>query len=249
MKNKKQYNVYDFTWKDWVEFGLKLLFKGMVICYLFYDSSKAGLLLVPFAVMDYKKLKKVKMERVKKRLLLEFKALMEALTASLRAGYALEKAFVEAQKDLELLYDKDAVIFEELSSILSGLGMNVELEILLKDFGERSGIDDIRNFANVVAVAKKSGGNMVRVIEKTVNCISDKLAVEEEINTLIAAKKLEERIMMIMPYGIIFYLRISNGGFLQVLYHNGLGVILMTLFLAVIYIAEIWAGRIMEIQI
>ena len=249
MKNKKQYNVYDFTWKDWMEFSLKILFKGMVICYLFYDSCKAGLLLVPFAVMDYKKLKKIKKEKVKKRLILEFKALMEALTASLRAGYALERAFAEAKNDLELLYDKNAVIFEELNSILSGLGMNVELEILLKDFGERSGIDDIRDFGNVVAVAKKSGGNVVRVIEKTVNCISDKLAVEEEIDTLIAAKKLEERIMMIMPYGIIFYLRISNGEFLQVLYHNGLGIVLMTFFLAVIYLAEIWAGRIMEIRI
>lgn len=249
MNKKKQYNVYDFTWRDWMEFGLKIFFKGMAICYLFYDSYKACLLLVPFAVMDYKKLKKVKMEKAKKRLILEFKALMEALAASLRAGYALEKAFADAKKDLELIYDKKAVIFEELNSILSGLGMNMELEILLKDFGERSGIDDIRNFANVVAVAKKSGGNVVRVIEKTVNCISDKLAVEEEIGTLIAAKKLEERIMMIMPYGIIFYLRISNGEFLQVLYHNGLGIILMTLFLAAIHIAEIWAARIMEIQV
>ncbi len=249
MKKKKQYNVYDFTWRDWMEFSLKIFLKGMAICYLFYDSCKAALLLVPFVVIDYKKLKKVKMEKVKKRLMLEFKTLMEALAASLRAGYALEKALADAKKDLELIYEEKAMIFEELNNILSGLGMNVELEALLKDFGERSGIDDIRNFANVVAVAKKSGGNVVRVIEKTVNCISDKLAVEEEIDTLIAAKKLEERIMMIMPYGIIFYLRASNGEFLQVLYHNGLGIVLMTIFLVAIYIAEIWAGRIMEIQV
>lgn len=249
MRKKKQYSVYEFTWRDWLEFSLTIFFKGMVICYLFYDSCKACLLMVPFAVIDYRKLKKVKKERAKKKLMLEFKALIEALAASLRAGYALEKAFAEAKKDMELIYDNNAVIFEELNNILSGLGMNMEVDILLRDFGERSGIEDIRNFANVVAVAKKSGGNLIRVIEKTVNCISDKLAVEEEIDTLIAAKKLEERIMMIMPYGIIFYLRVSNGEFLQVLYHNGLGIILMSLFLVVIYIAEIWADRIMEIQV
>lgn len=249
MKKKRQYDVYYFTWKDWVEYGLKILIKGMVVCYLFYDSCKAILLLIPFMVLDYKKMKKNRLQKLKRRLTLEFKALIEALAASLTAGYALEKAFAEAGRDLELIYDKDAVIFEELNSILAGLKMNIQLEILLKDFGERSGIEDIRNFANVVTVAKKSGGNLIRIIQKTVNSISDKLAVEEEIETLIAAKKLEEKIMMIMPYGIIFYLRISDGDFLQVLYHNAAGIILMTVFLTAIHIAEIWAGKVMEIQV
>lgn len=81
------------------------------------------------------------------------------------------------------------------------------------------------------------------------NSIADKIAVEEEIKTLIAAKVLEEHIMMIMPYGIIFYLRVSNGEFLEVLYHNALGVMLMTLFLIMIYAADIWASKIMEIRV
>lgn len=81
------------------------------------------------------------------------------------------------------------------------------------------------------------------------NSIADKIAVEEEIKTLIAAKVLEEHIMMVMPYGIIFYLRVSNGEFLEVLYHNALGVMLMTLFLIMIYAADIWASKIMEIRV
>jgi len=249
LKKKRQYNVYHFTWKDWLEYSLRFILKGSIICYLFYDSCKAFLLLIPFLVLDYKNLKKKKLEKLKRGLTLQFKTMMEALVTSLTAGYALEKAFGDAQKDLELVYDRDAVIFEELYGILSGLKMNIPLETSLKDFGERSGIDDIRNFANVVSAAKKSGGNLIRIIEKTVNTISDKIAVEEEIKTLIAAKKLEGQIMLFMPYGIIFYLRVSNGEFLQVLYHNMLGAALMTFFLAAIYVAKIWSERIMEIQV
>ena len=52
--------------------------------------------------------------------------------------------------------------------------------------------------------------------------VYEKMEVEEEIETLITAKKLEERIMMVMPYGIIFYLRVTNGEFLEILYHNAL---------------------------
>ena len=37
---------------------------------------------------------------------------------------------------------------------------------LLKDFGDRSGVEDIENFANVVAAAKHGGGNLIHIIEK-----------------------------------------------------------------------------------
>lgn len=245
----KDYSKYHFCGIDWMEYGLKLLLKGIVICYLFYDSFKAAIFLIPFAVLDYRSLKKKKLEAQKQELTLQFKAMIEALTTSLNAGYSLEHSFETARKDLLLVFDNKVSIFEELDIILSGLKMNVPLEKLLKDFGDRSSIDDIRNFANVVMAAKKSGGNLIRIIQKTVNSISDKIAVEQEIETLISAKKLEERIMMVMPYGIIFYLRVSNGDFLQVLYHNLLGVMLMTAFLILIYAAELWAAKIMEIRV
>lgn len=246
---KYNYNQYLFTWKDWIEYGVKLLIKGIIICYLFYDSYKACPLLIPFALFDYKNMKKLKLEKQKYQLTVQFKSVMESVVTSLNAGYSLERSFADSRKDLLLLYDKTALIFQELDYILAGLEMNIPLEKLLKDFGDRSGIEDIRNFANVVMVAKRSGGNLIHIIQKTVNSIMDKLAVEEEIETLITSKKLEERIMMVMPYGIIFYLRMTNGELLQVLYHNVLGVVLMTVFLTVIYIADMWAGKIMEIRV
>lgn len=243
------YRVYHFCGKDWMEYGLRQLIKSVVICYLFYDSCKAAVLILPFAFIDYHNMRERKREEQKHRLTLQFKAMIEALVTSLNAGYSLEHAFQDAKKDLALLYNRQEFIFKELDAILSGLKMNIPLERLLKDFGERSDIDDINNFANVIIAAKRSGGNLIRIIQKTVNSIADKIAVEEEIKTLIAAKVLEEHIMMVMPYGIIFYLRVSNGEFLEVLYHNALGVMLMTLFLIMIYAADIWASKIMEIRV
>lgn len=58
-RNKKQnYNHYLFTGRDWLEYGVKLFIKATMICYLFYDSYKACLLLLPFALFDYKSMKK-----------------------------------------------------------------------------------------------------------------------------------------------------------------------------------------------
>ena len=150
---------------------------------------------------------------------------------------------------MSFIYAGETEIMEELEWILSGIDRNVPIEELLKDFGERSGSEDIRNFANVIRAAKKSGGNLINIIQKTVHSIAGKMAVEEEIATMIAAKKLEQKIMLVMPYGILGYLRLTNGEFLTVLYHNGIGMCLMTIFLTGIYLAGIWAERIMDIQI
>ena len=243
------YRKYSFTWKDWLTYFVMIIVKGTVIGYLFYDSFKMCILCVPFFVMDYKSMKEERLNRQKRDLTMQFRSMMEALVTSLTAGYSLERAFSDAKRDLSLIYPSNAVIFKELDEIIAGLKVNIPVEKLLKDFGVRSGIEDIDNFANVVAAAKRSGGNLIRIIEKTVRSISDKISLEEEMETMISAKKLEEKIMMVMPYGILFYLRISNGGFLDVLYHNGIGIVLMTIFLAGVYLANMWATRIMDIPV
>lgn len=249
MMQKTDYEKYSFTIKDWVEFILRLSAKAAMICYLFYDSCKAIVLLIPFAWLDYQNLKAKRIESRKRALTKQFKEMMESLLTSLNAGYSLEHSFSDAKRDLSLIFEPDAVIFGELDTILEGLRVNIPLERLLQELGFRSGVEDIRNFANVVMAAKKSGGNLIKIIEKTVHSISDKMAVEEEIRTITASKCFEERIMMIMPYGIIFYLRITNGEFLEVLYHNITGILLMTFFLIIIHAADLWAQRIMEIRV
>ncbi len=249
VEHQKNYEKYIFNWMDWFEYMLRLFVKGCVICYLFYDTWKMCFLLIPFAYIDFLVMRKRKLKEQRTELTLEFKSMIEAIATGLSAGYSLEKTFVEAKRDLLLIYPENTDIIQEINAIVAGLQMNVPIEQLLQDLGKRSGIDDIANFANVVMVAKKSGGNLVRIIQKTVNCISDKLAVEEEIETMIASKKYEEKIMMAMPYGIIFYLRITDGGYFDVLYHNLLGILIMTVFLLVIQLADVWAKKIMEIHI
>lgn len=246
---KKDYEQYSFRVTDWACYLLRVFVITGVIGYLFYDSVRAFVLLIPVGIWQYHSVKKQKTEEQKRRLTTQFRSLMEGLVTSLTAGYSLEHAFRDVGKELAYVYPETAEIFGELEWILSGLDRNIPIEELLKDFGERSGSEDIRNFANVIRAAKRSGGNLIRIIQKTVHSITDKMAVEEEIATMIAAKKLEQKIMLVMPYGILGYLRLTNGGFLEVLYHNGLGVCLMTGFLIGIYLAGLWAERIMDIKV
>ena len=96
-----------------------------------------------------------------KKLLLEFKDLLETLTASYSAGQTTVQAFADARNDMENLYGEQADIVTELTMINAGLLHNYNIEDLLLNFAQRSGLDDVDSFASVFEVCNRKGGNFL----------------------------------------------------------------------------------------
>ena len=67
--------------------------------------------------------------------------------------------------------------------------------------------------------------------------------------TIISAKKMEFRIMTVIPLGMIVYLRISFPEFFKVLYGNALGVLIMTICLGVYAVSYEAGKRMVEIEV
>lgn len=117
------------------------------------------------------------------------------------------------------------------------------------DLAARSGLEDIRMFANVLTISKRTGGNMEAVLKNTWRILSGKIDTEREIASSIASRKYEQTIMNVIPLGIILYIQISFPEFMDVLYGNLLGVSVMTVCLG-IYLAALGIGqRIMRIEV
>ena len=108
---------------------------------------------------------------------------------------------------------------------------------------------DIQDFAEVFAVAKRSGGNMTEIIGRTITVISQKMDVEKEIDVLISAKRMEARIMNMVPFFIIFYISLTSPGFFTPMYHNVFGVILMTVCMGFYAFAYLLSERIVNIHV
>jgi tight adherence protein B len=62
--------------------------------------------------------------------------------------------------------------------------------------------------------------------------------------TALAAKRLEQSVMNIMPFAIVLYLNFSNPGYFDMLFHNVSGVLIMTGCLCAYLIAFTWAEHI-----
>lgn len=226
-----RYDIYRFTLKEYLRYILQGFLFIIVLGCLFYQSLSGILLLCPLLPV-YCRAKKNQLAGLRKwKLNMEFKDGIVSLAAALSAGYSAEHAFTEAIKDLRLMYQENSIIIREFTFLANRIQMNIPVEKALQDFGDRSGIEDIISFSEVFSTAKRTGGDLVRIIKTTSNAISDKIEVKRDIMTIIAAKKYEAAIMKMVPAGILCYLSLSSPGFLDPLYHNVFGIVVMTLLL------------------
>lgn len=108
--------------------------------------------------------------------------------------------------------------------------MNLRFAAIVKitatAFREQKNIGKILNIFTIAA--KRSGGDFHKIIATTIEHISDKIEVEREVQTVISAKKMEQKIMNVIPVFIILYLNLTSGEFLAPLYGNIFGISVMT---------------------
>ncbi len=241
---KYKCKIADYVWCV----GVAAAF-ALAVAWLFYRSI-LGLLLLPF-VYGYvlRVYKNYRGARQRNLLLSGFKEGMMAVAAALLAGYSMENAWKEAEHDLMMLYGKQQPIVKEFIQINSLVSMNQPLEEALTGFALRSGCEDIESFAEIFSFAKRSGGDFVAIIRTTVQRLGAKIEVEQEIQTAIAGKKFESKIMYIMPLLLLAYINFTSRGFLEPLYGNLSGVLLMTAALAVYAAAVWWSGKVMNIKV
>ena len=90
---------------------------------------------------------------------------LNALSVAVQAGYSVENAVSACAGDLERIYPQDADIVKEFRYMEGQLKVSVPVEALFQSLGERSGIEDMENFAAVFYTAKRTGGDMTRIIQ------------------------------------------------------------------------------------
>ena len=142
-------------------------------------------------------------EKKKNVLKIQFRDLLDSVSTSLSSGQNVTGAFISAYDDLQLMYGEDESIIKELKVIIDGIHNNFEIEKLLMNLGERSGVDDIQSVADVFETAYRKGGNIKEIIQNTQQIIVDKMEIENEIETMVSANQMEQKIMMIMPVMIV----------------------------------------------
>lgn len=230
-------------------FGLEAAALNGIIALCFYNSPVA-LLAFPlvFAWLLREKCK-VLGEKRRKELKLQFKDAVQAVAAALAAGYSAENAFREARKDLQLIYAGSGDMVQELSAMERKLDSNQTIEAAVEDFAKRSGLPEAETFGEIFAVGKRNGGDLIGIMQDTAETITQIIETERQASMALASRKYEQKVMNLVPFAMILYLRMGCPGFLNPLYGNLAGACIMTASLGLYLLAWHMGKRLLDIEV
>ncbi|MGE5630280.1 MAG: type II secretion system F family protein [Caulobacteraceae bacterium] len=244
------YNLYEMSEREWL---ISVLAAAPVIFatgYVFYRSAAISLLITPASLL-YPRIKvKAIISKRKEELNLQFKEALYSLSSSLSAGKSIETAFKDALKELALEYpDPETYIIKEIELINKRIEMNETIEEALADFAGRAHIEDIQSFTDVFVICKRTGGNLVHVIKNTADIINEKIDIKQEIKVMLTEKRLEHKVLNLMPVIIILLVSTSAEEFMKPVFTEPLGRAVMTISILLFAAAYFISSKIMDIEV
>lgn len=248
-KPMQDYREYHFSVKEGIKGVAVYVVLDTVVSYLFFNSIAAFAVLLPGIFLFLKEYRQELARRRAREMRQQFLDGMQMTAASLQAGYSIENAFHEAWKELGKIYGQDTFIIREFRHLVTQTEMNRNVEELLNSLGQRSGIEDIKSFAEVFETAKRTGGDLLAVIRNTVSCMRQRQETLAEIETCLAGKVMEQNVMSVVPILILAYVRLSSPEFLASMYGNVTGTAVMTICFGVYLAAWFWGRKIVRIEV
>ena len=87
------------------------------------------------------------------------------------------------------IYGTSSEMVLELSYMESQMLLSVPVEKLFYELGKKSQVEDIRNFSEIIAQAKRTGGNLRETLEKSARIIEEKLTSKKKLTLCFLQKK------------------------------------------------------------
>lgn len=179
-----------------------------------------------------------------------FRDALYSISGAVSAGKQLPQAISDAAESAELSYGLSSDIGTELRHIATVYyETHSDVEDLLYDFARRSGLEEIRQFAQSCSICRRCGGDMEAVSLRTASVLIDRMEVEREVKGLIAQKKTDILLLVAMPLAVLLFLNLVSFDYLEPLYAGFAGRFLMTVCLCGMGIALLWSLKITDIKL
>lgn len=249
--NKIKKGIRTMSSKQFIMLFIPVGFLAFTSAFIFFRSFTSALVIMIFSMsypylMLYKKKKKLKL-----LLNYQLKDALNALQSSLKAGSSLNNALVRTFYDLDRIFlnERNKPIVDEFRIVSYELDLMIPVDEVLINLKTRCQLEDVTDLVNVMLITRKQGGNLSDVIDRVSEIIGDRIQIEREINTLVAGKKMEAKILTVLPIILVLVLSIISPEYMKPLYETSLGKLLMV-FATVLLVINYYIGKkIIEIEV
>jgi len=222
------------TVRGWILMGcVKGVIVSGLVAWLFYQSV-LGLLCSPvcigFSLLSERKKEVRKATEEEQQ---QFAEYLEFLKEALSVGYSLEQAVGEAKKGMLTMYKETDPFLRMVTGVQRKMQLGQPVETAFSEWAGEALCEDIKEFAEVLYIAKRTGGVVQQVITDTERVIREKQETLRYIRSVLHSREYEAKIMKGMPFAMLFYLALFMPDFLAPLYHNPVGICMMSVVLLI----------------
>jgi tight adherence protein B len=146
-----------------------------------------------------------------------FPEALDLLGRAVRAGHSFTAGLEMVSKDSpEPVASEFRMAFEEQN-------FGLPLRDALENMAARVPLMDVRFFITSLLIQKDTGGNLAELLDELSRVIRERFRIHREVRVKTAQGRLTAAILIALPIGMLFLMRIANPGYVDVLFTDPLG--------------------------
>ncbi|SFK79664.1 type II secretion system F family protein [Geodermatophilus ruber] len=167
---------------------------------------------------------------------------LQLMAGSLRAGHSLLRAVDSVSQEA------DAPMSEEFSRIVNETRVGRDLNDALDGVAERMGSDDFTWVAQAIAIHREVGGNLAEVLDAVGHTIRERNAIRRQVKALSAEGKLSAIVLMALPFGVTFFISMSNPDYVGKFTESLTGYAMLAAAVVMLLVGGLWLRSTVRIK-
>jgi tight adherence protein B len=173
----------------------------------------------------------------------QFPGVLDLIAASLESGSSVVRA-------LELVVEEaDEPTASEFGRVLASTRMGMELSEALAVMSERLGSRDVDWTVQAITVQQRTGGKLAEILRIVARTMRGRSEVVRELQTLTVEGRLSAVILGALPFLIALVMLIVNPGYLTPLFHQTIGLAMVTVAGVLMLAGFVWMRKIIRVEI
>jgi len=225
-----------------IHFGLTIGL-GLLLTLVFNFNLLAGLVgvalgvLLPFAYLSNKA------SRRRNKFQEQLADTLQVMASSMSAGYSLPQAV-------------DTVVREELDPISTEFNrallesrLGAPIEDSLDEVAARMQSEDFSWVVMAIRIQRQVGGNLAELLTTVARLLRERERLRRQVRVLSAEGRLSAWILIALPFVVAFFVLLRNPGYLNPLFTDPLGWVMLAGAAISLVIAVFWIRQIIDVEV
>ncbi len=165
---------------------------------------------------------------------------LQVLSGTLRAGHGLAQGLQTVGQEAE------SPTAEEFRRLTIETRLGRDLVDALNGVADRVGGEDFRWVVQAIQIQRDVGGDLAEVFDSVAATIRDRTRIRRQVSALSAEGRMSAWVLMLLPFGLVGMMYVTNPDYLGPLFSSGVGQKLLALAAVLLIAGGLWLRRIVR---